>query len=375
MLNNTSTITSNLTVVSVEGPGSRLSFGNAAALSTGTLRMNSATGSLDNTSGGSLALTGLSGFQIQTSFTFNGTNSLDLSGAASTSFIGTAGATRTVTVTSKTLTIGGILTTGTDVAGTTRVNGALTKDGTGTLVLTSASDYTGATTVTAGTLVINGDNSAATGTVDVQSGAALAGNGRIGGALGGAGSINPGNSPGILTGTTVDFAGGLDFNFELTATGNPTWNNASSSVNDVLHLTDTVSPFSSIADSNNNFNIFLGVASITSGDAFNGGFFAGTADFASSVNAATYNYLVLGDGGGGIAYNGNNYYTLAQYNTNHGTSWTIDHGTFAVTGADFATGTVDGFVQQFNVVPEPTAWLLAAFGLTTAVVFRRRRQD
>jgi len=65
------------------------------------------------------------------------------------------------------------------------------------------------------------------------------------------------------------------------------------------------------------------------------------------VANGTYNYYVLGDGLGTHVYNGTNYYTLDDYNTGAGSSWLITHGTFAVTGADFATGTVDGYVQQF----------------------------
>ncbi len=248
------------------------------------------------------------------------------------------------------------------------------KSGVGTWVLTGNNTYTGSTLVSVGTLVINGSIATSSG-VQVDSGAVLAGSGLVS-AISGAGWVNPGNSPGILTATTADLSGGLDFSFEFGTTGSPTWSNATASVNDVLHLTNTSDPFTStLATAANVFDIYLGVASITGGDSFNGGFFAGTADFSSIVASGTYNYYVLGNGAGSHAYNGTNYYTLAEYNSGVGSSWTIDHGTFAVTGANFATGTVDGYVQQFSVVPEPAAWLLAAFGLTTAVVFRRRRQD
>jgi len=53
-------------------------------------------------------------------------------------------------------------------------------------------------------------------------------------------------------------------------------------------------------------------------------------------------------------------------------------------GISFSTAKPNGsfsFSQEGNdiylnytAVPEPAAWILAAFGLTTAVVFRRRRQ-
>ena len=57
----------------------------------------------------------------------------------------------------------------------------LTKTGPSTLTLTGTNTYTGATSVSAGTLVVNGDQSAATGNVTVASGARLAGTGTVGG--------------------------------------------------------------------------------------------------------------------------------------------------------------------------------------------------
>ncbi len=63
------------------------------------------------------------------------------------------------------------------------VAGGFTKDGSNSLTLTGDSTYTGTTTVSAGTLLVNGDNSLATGAVNVSSTAALGGDGTLGGAL------------------------------------------------------------------------------------------------------------------------------------------------------------------------------------------------
>ncbi|HEY0200022.1 MAG TPA: autotransporter-associated beta strand repeat-containing protein [Rhodanobacter sp.] len=61
--------------------------------------------------------------------------------------------------------------------------GGLDKIGSGTLTLSGANSYTGTTTVAAGTLLVNGDQSAATGAVTVNAGTTLGGNGVIGGAV------------------------------------------------------------------------------------------------------------------------------------------------------------------------------------------------
>ena len=78
---------------------------------------------------------------------------------------------------------------------------ALTKIGTGALTLTGDSTYTGVTTVSAGMLIVNGDNSAATGNVTVASGATLGGTGTVGGAttIDSGGTVSPGESIGTLT--------------------------------------------------------------------------------------------------------------------------------------------------------------------------------
>lgn len=392
---NTSAITNNGSLVYNVGAGVRT----LAAPISGTGSLTQAS------SGGFLTLTGnntYTGATVISAGTLQIGAGTDAGSIASTSSITNNG--------SLVYNVGsGVRTLAALISGT----GSLTQNSSGgSLTLSNTNTYSGSTLVTAGTLVVSGTinntsgvqvdggtfnytgatalsrnvvvnnggtfryNSAAamTSVITLNSGATLGGSGSVG-AISGAGSVDPGNSPGILTATTADFSGGLGFKFEFGATGNPTWSNASSSVNDVLHLTNTSTPFLNSATASNVFDIYFGVASISGGNSFNGGFFAGTADFSSSVANGAYNYYVLGNGSGSHAYNGTNYYTLAEYNAGASTSWTIAHGTFAVNGANFADGTVNGYVQQFNVVPEPAAWILAAFGLTTAVVFRRRRRD
>ena len=88
--------------------------------------------------------------------------------------------------------------------GTIALNVALTKSGVGKQVLGGTNTYRGPTTVSAGTLLINGDNSGANGAINVAAGATLGGSGILGGALTVAdgGILAPGNGPGTLTTTT-----------------------------------------------------------------------------------------------------------------------------------------------------------------------------
>ncbi|WP_174521981.1 beta strand repeat-containing protein, partial [Sphingobium cloacae] len=100
-------------------------------------------------------------------------------------------------------------------------SGTFDQNGTGVTVLTGANSYAGATNVNAGTLIVNGDQSAATGMTTVQSGATLGGMGLIGGdvVVDNGGTINPGDvgaAPGALgIGGNLNLAAGsiLDFNF------------------------------------------------------------------------------------------------------------------------------------------------------------------
>jgi fibronectin-binding autotransporter adhesin len=86
------------------------------------------------------------------------------------------------------------------VIGTGNAASDFTKDGAGALTLTGNSSYTGTTTITAGTLMVNGDHTAATGTVTVTTGT-LAGSGTLGGVVTvqSAGFLNPGAAIGTLT--------------------------------------------------------------------------------------------------------------------------------------------------------------------------------
>jgi fibronectin-binding autotransporter adhesin len=106
----------------------------------------------------------------------------------------------------RTLTLGGTNTGSNTIHGIIQNNTSakeirVEKIGAGTWVLGGANTYTGITTVSAGTLLINGDQTASTGAVGVANTATLGGSGIVGGAttINNGGILSPGNSPGTLT--------------------------------------------------------------------------------------------------------------------------------------------------------------------------------
>lgn len=113
------------------------------------------------------------------------------SGAIATSNVLQSGSSVTVDSSFGSFTLGSALTG----------SQSLAKTGSGTTTLSADSTNSGTTTVSSGMLLVNSDNSAATGSVSVESGATLGGSGIIGGdttiQLGG--TLAAGNSPGILS--------------------------------------------------------------------------------------------------------------------------------------------------------------------------------
>jgi len=264
----------------------------------------------------------------------------------------------------------------------------LAKLGANTLTLTANNTYNGTTTISSGTLLVSGAGSINKTTgINVASGSTLrynstvaytggaiansgviAGSGNLGTTvLGGSGSIDPGNSPGILTAGSTNPTSGLDYNFEFTLkNANPTWNNSSASGNDVLRLTGGT-PFSSALGGTNTISLYLNVGSLAANDVFTGGFYTdASSSFLSSISGAQFRYYLY-NASGGTTYNGLNYDLYAG-------SLTFNVATVSLS-ADFGSGLINGYSMQFTAVPEPATWALLAFSLTTVMVMRRRRRD
>lgn len=237
-------------------------------------------------------------------------------------------------------------------------SGSLTKSGNGVVTISGNNSYTGATVVDSGELKVNG--SIASSEVTVNSGGSLSGSGTVGG-ISGAGSINPGNSPGILVAPWIDPSNGMFLNFEITGI-KPEYSLASNSVNDVLRLSSG-SPITNAMNSTNEINIYFNMADLSAAQTYLGGIYTNEqADFMSSISAATFNYYVQ-DNEGTTNYNGVLYSALSSAVT---LSTVLDT-------ANFADGTVNGRVMQFTIVPEPSSAMLAACG--TLFLLRRRRKS
>ncbi|CDZ77139.1 Extracellular serine protease precursor [Legionella massiliensis] len=176
--------------IQLKGSGSSFSLSSGAVLVAGGDNSISTDGAISFASGstirGANANTALGGSD-PTRHESGGTTSLSLSATAGIALNGTVSVVALAA--NEQLKLSGVL----------GGSGGLSKTGEGLVVLQSDNNYTGNTTVNAGTLLINGNQSAAKGRTTVNSGT-LGGNGTIGGdvqMLGG--TISPGNSIGILT--------------------------------------------------------------------------------------------------------------------------------------------------------------------------------
>jgi autotransporter-associated beta strand protein len=303
-----------------------LNINHAQALGTGALTVTGNTRTINNTSGSAITLSNNNALNLANTLIFTGSNNLNFGTGAVT----LQGGNRTVQVDAGILTFGGAV--GQD-------SGArqLIKTGDGTLVLGGNNSYLGATLVNAGTLLINGNSSTATGNVTVATGATLGGSGTIGGATTVNGSLNPGNSPGVL-----EFESGLTLGSTSTTTMEILGINRGSQYDGVDVTGGTLT--------------YGGVLVLDLQTLFGGGSY--TFNLFDAINPASGEFSSIAFAGafysGSFSDDG---FGVWSASTNSGNeSWIFDHN--------------DGNLY-LNVIPEPKTALLGAIGFL--MLFRRRR--
>ena len=287
-----------------------------------------------------------------------------------------------VVVSSGTLGVGGSDTVGSLAAsgtGVVTVASGTTLTANGNSSITGSARATGGTVAVANNSLLNLANSSTTTTSDLSigSGSTLAGTGGTSGQIRGGGLLSPGNSPGILTSGSVDLSGEIDFAFEFTAAGAPTYSVATNSKNDLLHLTSESTPFSGPFTTGNTVSFYFNDAGLSASLAsvtpttYLGGFFVDTQNFniAGLLSDATKQYFIAATGGS-TTFNGVTYNLMSNEVASR-----IILSNVNQSGADFTTGTVNGTVLGVMAVPEPSSGSLLLAGIGCLIVLRRFRKN
>jgi fibronectin-binding autotransporter adhesin len=187
-------------------------FSNAAsqAYNLDTNGQNVTLASNLTSSGGTLVKTGAGTLTLSGTNSYSGGTTVSAGTLEGSATSLTGGITNNATVAFDQATAG-------TYAGVMSGTGDFIKTGAGALTLSGNNSYDGTTTVSAGTLLINGNQSAATGSLSVLSGATLGGSGTLGGSmsLASGSTLSPGNSPGTITSASGSWAGGANYNVQI----------------------------------------------------------------------------------------------------------------------------------------------------------------
>jgi autotransporter-associated beta strand protein len=246
---NNVTVAENLTISGngVGSAGALTGTGNAGVSGTVTLAANTTVGAATGSdtlnlsgvvsgSGMNLEKVGAGTVILSAANTYSGATTvtagtLQLGDGGTTGTLNTAGTITVATGATFAVDRSNDVVQGTDFSGAAITGaGGFTQAGSGTTTLNAANSYTGATNVDAGMLMINGNQSTATGTVTVESGATLGGSGTVGGitTIASGGTITGGNdgssvTVGVLDPLVTDAVGTLTFGGDLTASSGSIW--------------------------------------------------------------------------------------------------------------------------------------------------------
>jgi autotransporter-associated beta strand protein len=311
-----------------------LQLGNNTALGTGTVALNGGTLSSDGTANRTILNAVTIGGNV---ILGNATNDGRLNFSAGVDL----GATDRT------------LTTASSVAfnGAVSGNGGITKAGSATLTLSTNNSYLGNTVLSEGSLIINGDQSSATGALTVASGATLGGSGTIGGATTISGIHSPGNSPGVQTfNSGLTYSAGSTFIWELTG-------NMSS---------DRGIAFDGVNVSGGTLTINGGV---TNNLVFNGA--GSTVNWSDAFWASNQEWLVFSNASS-PTLSSNVFATI-----NVGLDTNSQSLTTVRSGSSFSWGTIGDDVYLTYAIPEPSTYALLALlgaGFAGRALVRRRRR-
>ena len=233
--------------------------------------------------------------------------------------------------------------------------GAIEKDNTSTLTLTGANSYSGNTTINNGTLIINGNQGSATGSMTINVSGTLGGSGTIGASLLTVnGVIAPGNSPGTLATGSQLWNDGGSYLWEINASNDAGGTIGTDPGWDWLDITGTLD-LSLLSTGGFTIDIDSLTSGNIAGDAV--GFDTWTKGNPGDVD---YSFIIATASAGITGFDADNF-TLDSSGFSNAPSWDWQ---IVLSGSDL--------VLEAYAVPEPSSTALLGLG-GLALMLRRKR--